>query len=64
MVSALEEMCLGTEDGESKLDAGEVWQLLNLNPRDEEELLAYIPTLKRFNRDYQLTFFVNDDNFA
>ena len=57
-------MCLGTEDGESKLDAGEVCQLLNLNPRDEEELLAYIPTLKRFNRDYQLTFFVNDDNFA
>lgn len=47
------------DKGELRLDPAEVCQILNLNPESEEDLISYIPTLKRFS-GYQLSLFLNE----
>ena len=47
------------DKGELRLDPAEVCQILNLHPESEEDLISYIPTLKRFS-GYQLSLFLNE----
>lgn len=56
--SYLESHKFDGEKGELRLDPAEVCQILNLNPETEEDLISYIPTLKRFY-EYQRTLFLS-----
>lgn len=59
--SNLESRSFDGDKGELRLDPAEVCQILNLNPMTEEDLISYIPTLKRFS-GYQLTLFLNEQS--
>ena len=48
-------------DAESMhLDEVEACQIINLNPGDTDELISYIPTMKRFGR-YFLSNFIGGE---
>ena len=55
----LESFAFDGDRGLLRLDPVEVCQILNLNPASEEDLIAYLPTLKRFS-EYQLSLFLED----
>ena len=47
------------ENGPLKLDAAEVCQIMNLHPETEDDLISYLPTLKRFI-EYHLSLFIEE----
>ncbi|KAK8789435.1 hypothetical protein WA538_001109 [Blastocystis sp. DL] len=47
------------ENGPLKLDAAEVCQIMNLHPETEDDLISYLPTLKRFS-EYHLSLFIEE----
>lgn len=57
--SNLESHVFDGDKGELRLDPAEVCQIINLNPMSEDDLISYIPTLKRFS-GYQLSLFMNE----